>query len=326
MADIIYFVIPCCNEEEVLPMTAQKLSAKLRELVSLGLAAGGSRILFVDDGSSDDTWQLIRAFSQEDSIFTGIRLAHNRGHQNALLAGLMTARQYADAVISMDADLQDDPDAAGSFIKAYYAGCDIVYGVRKSRSRDSVFKRSTARGFYKLMNMMGVELVYDHADYRLMSRKALDALSEYREVNLFLRGIIPEIGLRTGYVYYERARRAAGKSKYPLKKMLAFACDGITSFSVKPLSLIAASGAAVAAVSAAAFIVMLITGANSAALLGSSLWFLGGVQLLATGITGTYIGKIYKEVKARPRYCIEQDLALQNPGMMRRQELTRRIG
>lgn len=316
MADTIYFVIPCYNEEEVLPMTAGKIKGKLQSLIADGLADNGSRVLLVDDGSKDKTWQIIEKLSKESPQLTGLKLSHNRGHQNALLAGLMTAKQHADAVISMDADLQDDIDAADDFLKSYYEGCDIVYGVRKSRDKDTFFKKSTAEGFYKLMKAMGVDLVFNHADYRLMSKKALDCLEQYREVNLFLRGIVPTIGLKSSYVLYDRGERAAGTSKYPLKKMLAFALDGITSFSVKPLRLITFLGLAVSCISALAFLTSLLIKLTGVTVAGwtsiaCSLWFLGGIELLALGIVGEYIGKIYSEVKSRPRYFIEKDLSEQ---------------
>ncbi len=313
MADIIYFVIPCYNEEEVLPLTAVVLKRKMQYLINADLAAKGSRILFVDDGSKDKSWQLIETLSNQDSVFTGIKLANNRGHQNALLAGLMSAKQHANAVISMDADLQDDINVTDSFLKAYYDGCDIVYGVRKSRDKDTFFKRSTAEGFYKLMRAMGVDVVFNHADYRLMSEKALECLKEYKEVNLFLRGIVPLIGLKSTVIAYERGKRAAGVSKYPLKKMLAFAFDGITSFSVKPISLITAAGTIVTCLSLIAFICFIIarlcgvTAFRETSLV-CSLWFLGGIQLLSLGVVGEYIGKIYAEVKRRPRYFIEKNL------------------
>ncbi|MDP4153833.1 MAG: glycosyltransferase family 2 protein [Bacillota bacterium] len=306
MADIIYFVIPCYNEEDVLPLTAEKLSYKMRLLIKNGLAKEESRILLVDDGSKDKTWQLIEELSNKDNIFTGLKLSHNKGHQNALLAGLMTAKEYADAVISMDADLQDDVGAVDAFLKAYYDGCDIVYGVRSSREKDSFFKRATALGFYQLMRAMGTEMVSDHADYRLMSKRALDCLAQYKEVNLFLRGIVPQIGLKYTYVYYERGKRAAGTSKYPLKKMFSFALDGITSFSVKPLRLITSLGLIVTCLSVVVFVAKLAAGFGAD--MASSLWTLGGIELLALGIVGEYIGKIYSEVKGRPRYLIEKNL------------------
>ena len=309
---IVYLVIPCYNEEKVLPETAKRLSAKLMSMRSAGLAGDGSRILFVDDGSRDSTWSLIEHFSGESSCICGIKLAHNRGHQNALLAGLMTARKYADCTISMDADLQDDVDVLDEFVKKYLDGCDVVYGVRNKRDTDTPFKRKTALAFYRLMEKLGVETVYNHADYRLMSRRALDALSGYHEVNLFLRGLVPLIGFRSGCVFYDRHERFAGESKYPLKKMIAFAVDGITSFSVKPLSLICLFGGAVSLVSLVGIVWSAIAHAarGSAAWITGvwSLWLLGGLLMVCLGVVGVYVGKIYSEVKARPRYLIEKSV------------------
>ena len=239
---IVYFVIPCYNEEEALPETVKQLTAKLTSMEEKGLASPESRMLLVDDGSKDKTWQLIESFHQENPYVDGVKLAHNRGHQNALLCGLMTAMNFCDCAISLDADLQDDVDALDHFVEKYMEGCDVVYGVRNRRDTDTFFKRTTAEGFYKVMKALGVDIVFNHADYRLMSRRALEALSEYREVNLFLRGIVPLIGYRSDYVYYDRHQRVAGESKYPLKKMISFALDGITSFSVKPLKLISNLG------------------------------------------------------------------------------------
>lgn len=316
MADIIYFVIPCYNEEEALPITAQILHRKLSELQSAGLAAPDSRILFVDDGSKDRTWEKIETFTKSDALFAGVKLSHNRGHQNALLAGLMTARQYADAVISMDADLQDDIEVVDRFLEEYEGGCDIVYGVRSSREKDTFFKRTTAEGFYKFMHAMGVEMVFNHADYRLMSKRALDALADYREVNLFLRGIVPLIGFKSTTVPYERKERVAGESKYPLKKMLAFAFDGITSFSIKPIRFLTWLGLGISSASVLAFVYVLIAHFSGWAVpgwssLACSIWLLGGIQLLALGIVGEYIGKIYAETKQRPRYQVEECLVKQ---------------
>lgn len=313
MADRIYFVIPCYNEEEVLPITAGKLGEKLRALVAEGFAADDSRILFVDDGSRDRTWRIIETLAGQDPLFTGLKLAGNRGHQKALLAGLMAAKRRADAVISMDADLQDDVDAAEAFLKAYYEGCDVVYGVRKSRESDSLFKRKTAEWFYKLMRAMGVRLVFNHADYRLMSRRALDCLEQYKEETLFLRGIVPQIGLKSAYVFYDRGERAAGRSKYPFHNMLALALDGITSFSVKPIRAVTVLGLTVFLGAFAALLGISVAalcgaGVSSFAFLVCSVWLLGGVQLFAVGMVGEYIGKIYSEVKGRPRYFVEKDL------------------
>lgn len=317
MAGTIYFVIPCYNEEEALPITAQILHRKLSALQSAGLASSGSRILFVDDGSKDRTWEKIESFTQSDALFAGVKLSHNRGHQNALLAGLMTARQYADAAISMDADLQDDIDVVDRFIEEYERGCDIVYGVRSSREKDTFFKRTTAEGFYTFMRAMGVEMVFNHADYRLMSKRALDALADYREVNLFLRGIVPLIGFKSTTVPYERKERVAGASKYPLKKMLAFAFDGITSFSIKPIRILAWLGLGISFASVLAFVYVLVAHFSGWAVpgwssLACSIWLLGGIQLLALGVVGEYIGKIYAETKQRPRYQIEDCLVKQS--------------
>ena len=242
MKDILYIVVPCYNEEEVLPETSRRLRAKLKDMMTAGTISERSRILFVNDGSRDKTWEIISSLYAADSIFYGVDLARNRGHQNALLAGLMTARERCDMAISMDADLQDDVDAVDRMVEEYYAGCDIVYGVRSSRKKDTFFKRFTAEGFYRVMNLLGAETVFNHADYRLMSKRALEGLAEFKEVNLFLRGMVPMIGYRTETVEYERGERFAGESKYPLKKMLAFAMEGITSLSTEPLKIIAGLG------------------------------------------------------------------------------------
>lgn len=310
-SEILYIVVPCYNEEEVLPETSKRLKEKRAALVEAGLISEKSRILFVDDGSKDKTWPLIQTLCEGDECFSGLKLAHNRGHQNALMAGLMTAKEYADIVISMDADLQDDIHVVDEFIEKYRAGNDIVYGVRSSRKKDSFFKRSTALAYYRFLQMMGVDIVYNHADYRLMSKRALEALAEFKEVNLFLRGIVPLIGFQTAVVEYERSSRFAGESKYPLKKMLSFAIDGITSFSIKPIRLITALGFVIFALSLVMLvysIVIKITGhADSGwASLICSIWMIGGIQLLSLGIIGEYIGKIYNETKARPRYIVEE--------------------
>ncbi len=310
----VYFVIPCYNEEEVLPETIKRLNAKLSSLIQDGKANEDSRMLFVDDGSKDKTWGIISAYSQENQYVGGVKLAHNRGHQNALLSGLMTAKEEGcDCVISLDADLQDDINVIDSFIDKYLEGCEVVYGVRNSRKKDTVFKRTTAQGYYKFMKMLGVDIVYNHADYRLLGSKALDALSEYREVNLFLRGIVPLIGYRSDYVFYERNERFAGESKYPLKKMIKFAVDGITSFSVKPLRIISNIGFFICFLSVAGLIYALVSLLMGSAVAGwastiASIWFLGGLQMLCIGIVGTYVGKIYNEVKHRPRFRIEEKL------------------
>lgn len=309
----VYFVIPCYNEEEVLPETAGRLTEKLKSMIASGLADEKSRMLFVDDGSRDKTWELIEKLHGENPYVDGIKLAHNRGHQNALLAGLMTAKDLSDCVVSLDADLQDDIEVLDQFVGKFLEGCDVVYGVRNKRETDSFFKRATAQGFYKFMKILGVDVVYNHADYRLMSKRALDALSEYREVNLFLRGLVPLIGYRSDYVYYDRHERFAGESKYPLKKMLSFALDGITSFSVKPLKIISNLGIIVSVLSIAGLIYALISYFTGNAVSGwtaivSSIWLLGGLQMLCLGVVGGYVGKIYSEVKARPRFRIEKHL------------------
>ena len=309
----VYYVIPCYNEQEVLPSSARKLLDKLREQITAGLAGPQSRLLFVDDGSRDETWSLIRGLCEQEPLCSGLKLAHNRGHQNALLAGLMTARERADCTISIDADLQDDLAATDEFLKKFAEGYEIVYGVRNSRQTDSSFKRTTARGFYTVMRLLGTEVVYDHADFRLMSRRALDALSEYRETNLFLRGIVPTIGLRSTSVLYDRLPRTAGESKYPLRKMLSFAADGITSFSVKPLKLISGLGLLVFFGSLIALLCALIACWAGSDVSGwtfacCSLWLLGGIQLLCLGIIGQYLGKVFGEVKDRPRYFVEEFL------------------
>ncbi len=307
---VVYFVIPCYNEEKVLPETVRRLTAKMESMIASGLADPKSRMLFVDDGSRDGTWKLISEYCAQSEHICGVKLAHNRGHQNALLAGLMQARTLADCAISLDADLQDDVEVLDEFVRKFNEGCDVVYGVRNKRETDTPFKRFTALAFYRLMDAMGVETVFNHADYRLMSRRALDALSEYREVNLFLRGLVPLIGYRSDTVSYDRHERFAGESKYPLKKMIAFAIDGITSFSVKPLSLIAVLGGLTTLVGLVGLVWTLILHftAGLAAWVWAvwSLWLLGGLLMLCMGILGTYVGKIYAETKARPRYKIEE--------------------
>ena len=309
----LYVVVPCYKEEEVLPETSKRLKAKLTALIAQGKISPRSRILFVNDGSKDRTWPIIEELHASDRIFSGVTLSRNRGHQNALLAGLMTAVQYADMMVSMDADLQDDIDAMDRMIDAYHEGYDVVYGVRSSRKTDSFFKRFTAESFYKLMQAMGVDIVFNHADYRLMSRRAVEGLSQFKEVNLFLRGIVPQIGYSWTTVEYERAKRFAGESKYPLKKMLSFAFDGITSFSVKPLRLILFLGAVIFALSLVMLLWTLIRWIAGATVSGwaslmCSIWMIGGIQLLALGVIGEYMGKAYSEAKARPRFIIERVL------------------
>lgn len=306
----IYFVIPCYNEQEVLPITAEQLRIKYDQLLQSELIAESSRILLVDDGSKDRTWQIISQLHQKDSRFQGVKLSRNRGHQNALLAGLMTARSFCDAAISLDADLQDDINAMDAMLQKFQDGCDIVYGVRSDRETDTVFKRCTAQGYYKFMSGMGGELVYNHADYRLMSRRALDGLAEFGEVNLFLRGIVPMIGYRSDIVTYARKERPAGKSKYPLKKMLAFAWEGLTSLSIRPIRMITILGTLIFLVSIGMLIYSVIRHAMGATITGwtslaVSIWAIGGLQLLAIGIIGEYIGKVYLETKSRPKYIIE---------------------
>ncbi len=304
-ADKLYVVVPCYNEEAVLPETTRRLGEKLHAMIAAGSISADSRVLFVDDGSRDRTWELIEQAHAQDELFTGAKLSRNRGHQNALLAGLMTAKDCADMVISMDADLQDDINAMDKFVEEYYAGHDIVYGVRSSRATDTAFKRLTGEGFYKVMRRLGVEIVNNHAEYRLMSRRALEALSKYDERNLFLRGIVPLLGYPAAIVPYERAERFAGETKYPLKNMLSFAIEGITSFSVKPLTFITWLGILIMAISALTMIINAIAG-GGLSLVACSIWLMGGIQLLCTGVLGEYIGKIYSEVKRRPRYFIEK--------------------
>ena len=310
MADILYIVIPCFNEEEVLTETTKRLTEKMRKMMESGKIADSSRILYVDDGSTDSTWHLIDRLYMDNGLVTGIKLSRNKGHQNALLAGLFEAADHADMIVSMDSDLQDDIDVLESFVDEYYNGSEIVYGVRKSRKKDSWFKRTTAVAFYKLMRAMGVEIVYNHADYRLMSRRALEALSEFEEVNLFLRGIVPQIGFKTSTVECERKERLAGESKYPLKKMISFAFEGITSFSDKPLKMATTLGIFSQIVCLAMINYSIVSKATGHAVagwasIGASIWALGGLQLFMLGFIGEYIGKIYIETKHRPKYIIE---------------------
>ena len=309
----LYVVVPCYKEEAVLPETAKRLKAKLETLMQAGKISPDSRILFVNDGSRDKTWDIIAELHAQDKIFSGVNLSRNRGHQNALVAGLFTAVQRADIMVSMDADLQDDINAMDKMIDLYHDGNDIVYGVRSSRKTDSFFKRFTAEGFYRLMKLMGVDIVFNHADYRLMSRRAVEGLLQFEEVNLFLRGVVPQVGFRWATVEYERAARFAGESKYPLKKMIAFALDGITSFSIKPLRLILFLGGAIFLFSIIALLwafIARIAGKTVSgwASLMCSIWMIGGIQLLCLGVIGEYIGKIYGEAKKRPRVIIERVL------------------
>lgn len=310
---ILYIVVPCYNEEEVLPETERELSKKLTEMINSELVSEKSRIAFVNDGSKDQTWKLIEKYHAENSLVSGIMLSKNRGHQFAVLAGLMTVKDICDIVITMDADLQDDIEVLDEFVQQYRAGCEIVYGVRNSRETDTFFKRFTAQSFYTLMRFLGVDIIYNHADYRLMSKTALEALSEYREVNLFLRGIVPLLGYQTGVVEYARKKRFAGESKYPLKKMLSFALDGITSFSIKPIRAITCVGT-LAFVASILMIIYVIIGALAGntvsgwATLVISVWAFGGLILIALGIIGEYLGKVYMETKGRPRFTVEKFL------------------
>ncbi len=311
--DILYLVIPCYNEEAVLPETAKRLLEKLNSMLERKMISEKSRILFVNDGSKDRTWEIIEELHARNPVCSGVKLSRNKGHQNALLAGLMTAKEWADMTISLDADLQDDVDVIDQMVEKYYAGNDIVYGVRSARKTDTFFKKFTAQGFYKMMQLMGVDIVYNHADYRLMSRRALEGLEEFKEVNLFLRGIVPLIGYSSDVVTYERHERFAGESKYPLKKMLSFAMDGITSFSIKPIRFITACGFLIFAVSILMLVYFLAVHFTGRTVHGwtstiVSIWAIGGLQLLAIGIVGEYIGKIYMETKERPKFIIEKTL------------------
>ena len=313
MSSILYIVIPCYKEQEVLHETARRLKAKMESLISAGKISPESRVLFVNDGSTDQTWPIICELHKADPLFSGVDLSRNRGHQNALLAGLLTAKDRADMVISMDADLQDDINAVDEMVDKFYAGCDIVYGVRSSRKKDTFFKKFTAEGFYRVMSFLGADTVFNHADYRLMSKRALEGLAQFREVNLFLRGIVPMIGYQTGVVEYERGERFAGESKYPLKKMLAFAAEGITSLSTKPLQYITGLGFLIFAVSILMLIYFIIQWAVGNTVAGwasviCSVWAIGGLILLSLGVIGEYIGKIYLETKDRPRFIIREIL------------------
>jgi glycosyltransferase involved in cell wall biosynthesis len=310
---VIYIVVPCYNEEEALPETSKRLLSEIERLRASSIASDDSRIVFVDDGSTDKTWELIRNFYESNPVFCGIKLSKNRGHQNALLCGLLSVKDYCDAAISIDADLQDDVSAIGGMINQYASGAEIVYGVRSDRKTDDFFKRASAQGFYNFMRLLGVDVVYNHADFRLMGKRSLAALAEYSEVNLFLRGIVPLLGFKTGVEYYSRAARFAGQSKYPLHKMFAFALQGVTSFSIKPLRLITLLGILIFFAGIGMIVYFLsrhfsghtITGWSSMIV---SIWGIGGLILFAIGVTGEYIGKIYLEVKRRPRYTVEKTL------------------
>lgn len=306
-------VVPCYNEQEVLPDTVQQLTGVIEDLIAKKKISADSGILFVNDGSRDRTWELIAQYHGENQYVYGLNLAANVGHQNALLAGLHTVKDICDMSISIDADLQDDIAVIEQMVDAYAAGADVVYGVRSERKTDSFFKRFTAQAFYKIMAGLGVKTVYNHADFRLMSARAMCQLAQYKERNLFLRGIVPTIGYRTECVYYARKERTAGESKYPLKKMLSFAWDGITSFSVKPITMIAALGAVIIGCAVIAMIYTLVSWFCGRVVPGwsslmISVWFLGGVQLFSIGIVGQYVGKTYVESKERPRYNIERFL------------------
>lgn len=310
---VLFMVIPCYNEEEVLDITNETLVNKIEELIKKGKISKSSHILYVNDGSKDETWNKIMKAHEENNMVSGVKLSRNCGHQNALLAGLMVAKKYCDITISMDADLQDDVNVIEKMVDDYNDGAQIVYGVRNSRKKDSWFKRVTSQSFYKLMNLLGAEIIYNHADCRLMSKEALNALEQFEEVNLFLRGIVPQIGYKTSIVYYEREERIAGKSKYPLKKMMKFAVEGITSFSVKPLKLITNLGFIMFILSFIMLMYSIIVKIIGNTVSGwtfivCSIWLVSGIQLLSLGIIGEYIGKIYNETKRRPRYIIEKEI------------------
>lgn len=310
---VLYIVIPCYNEEAVLPLTNGLFLEKLQSLITAGRIGDDSRVLFVNDGSKDNTWPIIKQLCEQEAHFEGVSLSRNRGHQNALLAGLMAAKDRCDLTISIDCDGQDDINAMDEMLTEYEAGCDVVYGVRSKRDTDTFFKRASAEGFYKVMKSLGADIVFNHADYRLMSRRALDGLARFKEVNLFLRGLVPLVGYRSSSVYYERHERMAGESHYPLKKMLSFAFDGITSLSVKPIRLITWLGFLFSVISFIAIIVIVV---QHLLVPDSTVWgwsstlcaifFMGGVQLLCLGVIGEYVGKVYNETKARPRFIISE--------------------
>ncbi len=315
MSDRLYVVVPCYNEEEVLPETAKRLKEKLEKLISAGKISPDSRVLFVDDGSADETWPMIKALSCQDAYITGLSLSRNRGHQNALLAGLMTVRGRADMVISMDADLQDDVDAADKMVEAYLDGADVVYGVRSSRDKDTFFKRLTAEGYYKMLRTMGCQVVFNHADYRLLSARALDALSQYGENDMFIRGVIPMLGYKTATVEYERGARFAGESKYPLRKMLKLAADGVLSLSLKPLRLVTGLGVTLLLMAAVLLFYSIIRASMGVTMLNwkiitISVWGVGGLILICLGLVGEYAGRAYLELKNRPRYHVGETTGL----------------
>ncbi|MEE0958158.1 MAG: glycosyltransferase family 2 protein [Ruminococcus sp.] len=309
----LYLAIPCYNEEEVLRDSASKLADKFDAMMATGKISADSKIVFIDDGSKDRTWEIITQLHGENPVFQGIKLSRNRGHQNALLCGLMTLKDKADAVISIDADLQDDINVFDDMVEKYENGCDVVYGVRSKRETDTFFKRFTAEAFYKILEKMGAKVIFNHADYRLMSKRTLEAFSHYKETNIFLRGMVPLIGYKSDIVTYERSERLAGESKYPLKKMLALAWEGITSLSIQPIRLITWLGLIIFLISLAMIIYSIIRFFIGATVSGwastlCSIWALGGLQLLAIGIIGEYIGKIYLETKRRPRFIVDEFL------------------
>ncbi|MBR3701680.1 MAG: glycosyltransferase family 2 protein [Clostridiales bacterium] len=311
MTPILYLVIPCYNEEQVLPLTSGKFKAKLEELIDAGKISSDSRVMFVNDGSKDTTWDILTSLCEEDKKYAAISLAHNRGHQNALIAGLMEAKKYADITISMDCDGQDDINAITQMVDEYAKGNEIVFGVRNDRSTDSWFKRTTAQSYYKFLRGMGVDIIPDHADYRLMSSRVLNALEGYGEVNLFLRGIIPQLGFKQSVVYYSRAEREAGTTHYPLSKMMSLAIDGVTSFSIRPLRLITVLGIIVALLSFIGIIYVLVSVISGYYVDGWAsttciLCFVSGIQMISLGVIGEYIGRIYLETKKRPRYFVAE--------------------
>lgn len=313
MLSVLYIVVPCYNEQAVLQETVKRLSVKMEQMIAEQLISVQSRIVFVDDGSTDHTWDLIKEMYEKNKYVIGIKSSRNRGHQNTLLEGLMTIKDDCDIAVSMDADLQDDIEVLDKFIGQYHAGCDVVYGVRSSRDTDTWFKRSTAEAFYKFMAFMGVNIVYNHADYRLMSKRALEELAGFKEVNLFLRGMVPLIGLKTGEVCYVRNKRFAGESKYPLKKMVAFALDGITSFSIKPIRMVTWTGFLLFGTSLLLLIYFFVGYCMGNTMRGwaslvISIWGISGLHLLALGVIGEYVGKMYMETKGRPRYIVEEYL------------------
>ena len=311
MSSILYIVIPCYNEQEVLPITSGLFLNKLNALIAKGKIDPESRVLFVDDGSRDRTWEIISSLAKADPHYVGIRQSRNRGHQNALLAGLMEAKDRCDATISIDCDGQDDIDAMDEMVDAWHDGCDVVYGVRSQRTTDTFFKRVTAEGYYRFLRFMGAEVVFNHADYRLMSSRALQEFAKFKEVNLYLRGMVPLVGFRSTCVSYERHERQAGESHYPLKKMLALAFDGITSLSIKPIRMITVTGVILSLVSVVGILWSVIRAICGHTVPGwasttSIVCFVGGLQALFLGVIGEYIGKIYLETKARPRYIIAE--------------------